>query len=298
MSGALFGKTAIVAGATRGAGRGIARMLGEAGATVYCVGRSTRRIPRIRPVGAGAFALSGRPEVVEETAELVTAAGGCGIAVIADLGDETAARELAARVVTEQGRIDLLVNDIWGGDEYTVWGQPFWQADMARLWAIQEQAVLTHLHAARWIVPQMVAQRSGLIIEVTDGDGTHYRGNLGYDLAKQAVIRLAYGMQQELAEHAVTALAVTPGYLRSEAMLEHFGVSEENWREAIGRDAHFAASETPCFVGRAIAALASDPQVSRYGGQVLTSWDLSEQYGFSDIDGRRPHWGNYSKTLS
>ncbi len=297
MSGASTGITAIVAGATRGAGRGIARMLGEAGATVYCVGRSTRRIPRIRPTGAGAFALAGRPEVVEETAELVTAAGGRGIAVIADLGDEAAARSLAAQVTAEQGRIDLLVNDIWGGDEYTVWGQPFWQADMARLWAMQEQAILTHLHAARWIAAQMVIQRSGLIIEVTDGDGSRYRGNLGYDLAKQTVIRLAYGMQQELAEHGVTALAVTPGYLRSEAMLEHFGVSEANWRDAVARDAHFAESETPCFIGRAIAALAADPQVRQYGGRVLTSWDLSEQYGFSDIDGRRPHWGRYAQSI-
>lgn len=297
MSGALAGKIAVVAGATRGAGRGIARMLGEAGAAVYCVGRSTRRIPRIRQVGASAFALAGRPEVIEETAELVDAAGGEGIAVVADLGDEAAARDLAARIVRERGRIDLLVNDIWGGDEYTIWGQPFWQADLARLWAIQEQAVLTHLHMARWIAPQMVAQGRGLIIEITDGDGTRYRGNLGYDLAKQTVIRLAYGLQHELADHGVTALALTPGFLRSEAMLEHFGVGEGNWQEAVRQDIHFAESESPCFVGRAAAALAADTDVRRYGGQVLTSWELSEQYGFSDHDGRRPHWGRYAQSI-
>ena len=274
---------AVVAGATRGAGRGIARMLGAAGATVYCTGRSVRGHP----------ATPGRPETLEETAELVTAEGGRGIAVRTDHTIEAEVERLFARVRAEAGRLDVLVNDIWGGDALTEWGRPFWKLSIARGKEMLERAVHTHVITSRHGVPLMIERDAGLIVEVTDGDTLGYRGNLFYDLAKNAVARLAYAMAGDLRAHNVTALAVTPGFLRSEAVLDHFGVTEANWREAVEKDEYFAESETPCFVGRAIAALAADPDVAKKSGGLFSSWGLAKEYGFTDIDGRRPDWGSF-----
>ena len=256
----LRGRVAVVAGATRGAGRGIARMLGEAGATVYCTGRSVRGHP----------ATPGRPETLEETAEMVTAEGGRGIAVRTDHTVESEVERLFARVRDEAGRLDVLVNDIWGGDALTEWGKPFWELSVAQGAQLLERAVHTHIITSRHGAPLMVERNAGLIVEVTDGDTFGYRGNLFYDLAKNAVVRLAYAMAADLRPHGVTALAITPGFLRSEAVLDHFGVTEANWRDAVEKDEYFAESETPCYVGRAIAALAADPNVaSKAGGPVL-----------------------------
>ena len=279
---ALKGKIAVVAGATRAAGRGIARMLGEAGATVYCSGRSTRGNP----------ATPGRPETIEESAELVTAAGGRGIAVRADHRNADDVAALFARVAGECGRVDIVVNDIWGGDDITEW-QPFWTLDTAKGFEMLDRAVRTHIVTSRCAAPYMVEQNSGLIVEITDGDHAGYRGALFYDLAKMATIRLAFAMAEELRSHRVTALAVTPGFLRSEAMLERLGVSEANWRDAASRARGFEASESPCYVGRAVAALAADPDVARKAGGVYASWTLAREYGFTDLDGSTPHWGDY-----
>ena len=274
---------AVVAGATRGAGRGIARMLGAAGATVYCTGRSVRGRP----------ATPGRPETLEETAELVSAEGGRGIAVRTDHTVESEVEALFARVRADAGRLDVLVNDIWGGDALTEWGKPFWELSVTKGRRMLERAVHSHIITSRHGVPLMVERDAGLIVEVTDGDTLGYRGNLFYDLAKNAVIRLAYGMAADLHAHGVTALAVTPGFLRSEAVLDHFGVTEANWRDAIEADEYFAESETPCYVGRAIAALAADPDVAAKSGGLFSSWELAREYGFTDLDGRRPHWGRF-----
>ncbi|MCZ0936304.1 MAG: SDR family oxidoreductase [Gemmatimonadetes bacterium] len=279
----LKGRVAVVAGATRGAGRGIARMLGEAGATVYCTGRSVRGRP----------ATPGRPETLEETADLVTSEGGRGIAVRTDHTVEAEVERLFARVRAETGRLDVLVNDIWGGDALTEWGKPFWELSVAQGKQLLERAVHTHIITSRHGAPLMVDRNAGLIVEVTDGDTFGYRGNLFYDLAKNAVVRLAYAMAADLHPHGVTALAITPGFLRSEAVLDHFGVTEADWRDAIEKDEYFAESETPCYVGRAIAALAADPDVAAKSGGLFSSWTLAKEYGFTDLDGRRPDWGTF-----
>ena len=273
-------QVAVVAGATRGAGRGIARMLGAAGATVYCTGRSVRGRP----------ATAGRSETIEETAEMVTAEGGRGIAVRTDHTVEDEVERLFARVRAEQGRLDMLVNDVWGGDALTEWGSPFWKLSISQGQELLERAVHSHIITSRHAAPLMVERNAGLIVEVTDGDTFGYRGNLFYDLAKNAVIRLAYAMASDLHAHRVTALAIAPGFLRSEAVLDSFGVTEANWRDAIEKDAYFAESETPCFVGRAIAALATDPDVAKKSGGLFSSWGLAKEYGFTDLDGRRPDW--------
>ena len=201
-------------------------------------------------------------------------------------------RALFERVRAEQGRLDILVNDVWGGDILTE-HRPFWELDVRRGLLMQERAVHTHIITARHGAPLLVDRGAGLIVEITDGDGAGYRGSLFYDLAKHSVIRLAFAMAEELRPHGVAALALTPGFLRSEAMLEHFGVSEANWRDGARKDPHFIASETPAFVGRAVAALAADPQIMRKSGGAYSSWGLSDEYGFSDIDGERPHWGRH-----
>lgn len=280
----LQGKVALVAGATRGAGRGIARALGEAGATVWCTGRSSR----------AETANTVRPETIEETAELVSEMSeqGRGIALRVDHTDEAAVVELCRRIEAEHGRLDVLVNDIWGGDALTEWGKPFWQLDMSTGFAMVERAVHTHVITARHAVP-LLLEHGGLVVEVTDGAFWGYRGQLFYDLCKAATMRLAYAMAVELEDHPVTALAITPGFLRSEAVLDHFGVSEENWRDAIEQDPHFAHSETPLLVGRAIAALAADPDVARWAGQTLACWEVTRRYGVRDIDGRQPQWDEY-----
>ena len=276
-------QVAVVAGATRGAGRGIARMLGAAGATVYCTGRSARGRP----------ATPGRPETIEETAELVTAEGGRGIAIRTDHTVEAEVERLFARVRAEAGRLDVLVNDIWGGDALTEWGTPFWELSTAQGFVLLERAVHTHIITSRHGAPLMIERNAGLIVEVTDGDTFGYRGNLFYDLAKNAVVRLAYAMAGDLHAHGVTALALTPGFLRSEHVLDSFGVTEANWRDAIEKDPYFAESETPCLVGRVVAALAADPDVARKGGRLFAAWTLAKEYGIDDVDGRRPDWGTF-----
>ncbi len=283
----LHGKVAVVAGATRGAGRGIARMLGAAGATVYGTGRSVR----------GRSAAQGRPETIEETAELVTAHGGVGVYAQVDHTDEAQVANLFARVQQEQGRLDILVNDVWGGDELTEWGKPFWELDWQKGRLMLERAVHAHILTSRYGVPLMIPHNAGLIIEITDGDSDQYRGNLFYDLAKISAIRLAQAMAADLRQYQITALALTPGFLRSEAMLDHFGVTEANWRDGARQDPHFIASETPFYIGRAVAALAADPNVQQKAGTAVATWTLVAEYGFTDIDGSQPNWGAYMEKL-
>ena len=280
----LSGAVCVVAGATRGAGRGIAVELGAAGATVYATGRSVRGNPS--PMA--------RPETLEETAELIDAAGGRGIAVRCDHTDAAQVAGLAARIREEQdGRLDVLVNDIWGGDPLADWGKPFWEHSLEDGLLMQRLAVTTHVITSWHLAPLLVERGRGLVVEITDGDRPDYRGSFFYDLAKATVIRLAVGQAADLKPHGVAAVALTPGFLRSEAMLDYFGVAEENWRDAIAQDRHYSESETPHFVGRAVAALAADPDVMAKTGQTLASWTLSREYGFDDIDGRRPDWGAY-----
>ncbi|GCE50316.1 NAD(P)-dependent dehydrogenase (short-subunit alcohol dehydrogenase family) [Thermosporothrix hazakensis] len=280
----LAGKVAVVAGATRGAGRGIALMLGEAGATVYVTGRSTREQPSDM----------GRPETIEETVELIAERGGVGIAVRVDYSVDEEVRQLFQRVGEEQnGQLDILVNDLWGINSMQYWEKPFWETPLSHGLLMQERALFTHLRSSYYGAPLMVARKQGLIVEVTDGVGYHYRGNLYYSLAKVGNVHLAEALAAELRPYHVAVVSLTPGYLRSEAMLEKRGVTEANWQEVIKTDPHFAASETPGFIGRAVVALASDPDVFAKTGQSLSSWDLSEEYGFTDLDGRRPHWGRH-----
>ncbi|NXY99434.1 SDR family NAD(P)-dependent oxidoreductase [Streptomyces sp. BR123] len=283
----LRGKVALVAGGTRGGGRGIAVELGAAGATVYVTGRSSRG-------GTGRFRPD-RPETVEETAERVTAAGGLGIPVRVDHSSPDEVRALVARIDAEQsGRLDVLVNCVWGGDPLTDWDHPLWEQDLDTGLRLVRQAVETHVITSRFALPLMVARGSGLVVEVTDGNTARYRGSFFYDLAKSAVIRLAFAQAAELREHGVAAVALTPGFLRSEAMLDHFGVTEANWREAVAKDPHFAHSESPAYLGRAVAALAADPAVMAKSGRALATWSLYGEYGFTDADGTRPdfaaHW--------
>jgi NAD(P)-dependent dehydrogenase (short-subunit alcohol dehydrogenase family) len=290
----LQGKVAVVAGATRGAGRGIATALGEAGAIVYCTGRSTRgsRRPRRRP-GASPLDLASRPETIEETSERVSARGGKGIPIRVDHTDERQVRALFARVRREQGRLDVLVNDVWGGDALIDWERPFWELDAQAARLLLERCVFSHVLTARHGVPLMLPRRRGLVVEVTDGELLYYRMNLLYDLVKPTVIRLAFAMAEELRPRRIAAVAVTPGFLRSEAMLEHLGVTEATWREAGKRDPNFLVSETPLFVGRGVAALAADPGVLVKSGRAFSSWRLAREYGFADADGTRPDWGRH-----
>jgi NAD(P)-dependent dehydrogenase (short-subunit alcohol dehydrogenase family) len=279
----LHGRVAVVAGATRGAGRGIAVALGRCGATVYVTGRSS---------AAGRSDLD-RAETIEGTAELVAAVGGRAIAVRCDHSSVAQVNALRARLETEAGRLDVLVNDIWGGDPLVQWGRPFWEHNLESGLQAWRNAVETHLITSHRLAPLLVAADSSLVIEVTDGDSDRYRGSLFYDLAKASAIRLAVAQAAELAPHGGTAVSLTPGFLRSEAMLDHFGVSEETWREAIAQDPHFALSETPSYVGRAVAALACDAGVARWNGRSLSSWALAREYGFTDDDGSRPDWGRW-----
>jgi NAD(P)-dependent dehydrogenase (short-subunit alcohol dehydrogenase family) len=281
----LDGKVALVAGATRGAGRGIACMLGEAGATVYCTGRSGRG----HSVTTGFYA--GRPETIDETAELVAVRGGAGIPVRCDHLDEEQVAQLVARIRAERGRLDVLVNDISEGDVHEF--KPFWELTLDRSFEMLRRAVHTHVITARHAAPLLIESGRGLVVEVGDGDTLDYRGNLFYDLIKVTVARLAYAMAEELHPHGVAAVAVTPGYMRTEVMLEHFGVTEANWTDGAAKDPSFLASETPFFVGRAVAALAADPDVMAKSGGLYGSWTLSDEYGFADVDGRRPHLGKH-----
>jgi NAD(P)-dependent dehydrogenase (short-subunit alcohol dehydrogenase family) len=279
MAKPLEGQVALVAGATRGAGRGIAVELGRAGAVVYCTGRSSR---------AGASPLN-RPEVIEETAEIIQAAGGTAHAVRVDHQDEAAVKALVARIQAEQGRLDVLVNDVWGGDGMVDWNSRIWSLDICAVRALIDQALVSHLITARHALPMMMEARRGLVLEITDGLADGYRGQILHDLIKAAVLRLGYAMAWDLRDTGVTALTLSPGFLRSEHVLEHFGVTEANWRDAAEKDPLFGESETPFLIGRGIAALAADPDVGRLAGAALASEDLVDLYGLEDVDGRTPH---------
>lgn len=294
----LKGKIALVAGATRGAGRGIAVALGEAGAIVYCTGRSTRKHR----------ATKGRPETIEETAELVTAAGGRGIPVRVDHTRPKEVKKLAALIRRRHKGLDILVNDVWGGDALTQFGTPFWKVNLENGLHMLKQAVHSHIITAHYAAPLMLKRRQAIIFEITDGDAFYYRGNIFYDLVKISVIRLAFAMARELRKRKIASIALTPGFLRSEAVLDHFGVSEANWRDVGKRknssanskaqnDApqDFMVSESPRYIGRAIVALACDPRAMKKSGRVFSSWALAREYGFTDVDGTQPHWGNYAR---
>ena len=292
---ALRDRVAVVAGATRGAGRGIAAALGEAGATVICTGRSSRR--------GGLRSDYDRAETIEETAELVTALGGTGVAVAVDHLDPDQVDRLADRIRADHGAIHVLVNDIWGAEVLKgpppAWNRPLWELDLDIGLRILRLAVDTHLITSHRLLPLLVQEPGGLVVEVTDGtneyNADHYRISVFYDLAKVAVNRLAFSQGHELAAHQGTAVAITPGFLRSEMMLEAFGVNEENWRDALDRSPPgFAVSESPRYVGRAVAALAADPERARWNQASVTSGDLAAVYGFTDLDGSRPQVWRYS----
>jgi NAD(P)-dependent dehydrogenase (short-subunit alcohol dehydrogenase family) len=300
--GSLRGRIAVVAGATRGAGRGIATALGEAGATVICTGRSSAR------ADAPTRSDYDRPETIEETAELVTGLGGKGIAIAVDHLEPAQVAVLAERIRAEHGRIDVLVNDIWGAEVLKggppQWNTPIWKLDLQKGLRILRLGIETHLVTSHYLLPLLVAQPGGLLVEVTDGtadyNAQHYRISVFYDLVKQSVNRLAFSQGHELAPHEATAVAITPGWLRSEMMLENFGVTEVNWREALtareGRHQappDFALSESPRYVGRAVAALAADPDRGKWNQKSVSSAELARHYGFTDIDGSRPDIWRY-----
>ena len=283
----LEGKVALVAGGTRGAGRGIAVELGAAGATVYVTGRTTceRRSEY------------GRPETIEETAELVDKAGGCGIAVRVDHLESDQVRALVRRIEEEQGRLDVLVNDVWGGERLIEWNVPVWEHSLEGGLRMLRLAIDTHIITSHYALPLLIKNEGGLVVEMTDGtaeyNAENYRNSLFYDLAKNSVIRMARAQAKELAPHGCTAVALTPGWLRSEMMLDLFGVEESNWREALAKEPYFAISETPRYVGRAVAHLAADPNVARFNGRSLSSGGLAKEYGFADLDGSRPDAWRY-----
>lgn len=283
----LAGRIALVAGATRGAGRGIAIELGAAGATVYVTGRSTRE----------RRSEYDRPETIEETAELVNQAGGRGIAVAVDHLEPDQVRGLVERIAQEHQRLDLLVNDIWGGELLFEWDKPIWEHSLERGLRLLRLAIDTHLITNHFALPLLLKRPGGLVIEMTDGtaeyNASHYRVSHFYDLAKASVLRMAWSLAHELGPRGATAVALTPGWLRSEIMLAVYGVSEENWRDATAREPHFIISESPRYVGRAVAALAADPDVARWNGQSLSSGQLARVYGFTDLDGSQPDAWRY-----
>ena len=282
---------ALVAGATRGAGRGIAVELGAAGATVYVTGRTTRTRP----------SELNRPETIEETAELVQQAGGQGIAGPVDHLEPAQVQALVARIEREQGRLDILVNDAWGADFLIEWNVPVWKHSLDGGLRMLRLAIDTHLITSHFALPLLIKNPGGLVVEMTDGtadyNNANYRLSLFYDLAKTSVIRMAWAQAHELRPHQCTALALSPGWLRSEQMLENYGVSEANWRDATARQPHFVITETPRYVGRAVAALAADPAVARWSGQSLSSGQLAKVYGFTDLDGSQPDAWRYVREV-
>jgi NAD(P)-dependent dehydrogenase (short-subunit alcohol dehydrogenase family) len=291
----LDGKVALVAGATRGAGRGIAIELGAAGAHVYVTGRTT----------GDRQSEYARPETIEETADLVTAAGGTATAVAVDHLDPAQVADLVARIDRDSGRLDVLVNDIWGGEKLFEWDTPVWEHSLENGLRILRLAIDTHLITSHHALPLLIRRPGGLVVEMTDGtaeyNGENYRVSMFYDLAKSAVLRLAWSQGHELAPFGCTAVALTPGWLRSEMMLENYGVTEQNWRDVLARPVqapypdpgHFGISETPRFTGRAVAALAADPDVARWNQASLSAGQLAKEYGFTDLDGSAPDAWRY-----
>jgi NAD(P)-dependent dehydrogenase (short-subunit alcohol dehydrogenase family) len=291
MTRTLAGKVALVAGATRGAGRGIAIELGAAGATVYCTGRTTR----------AQRSEYDRPETIEETAEAVTAAGGEGIAVQVDHLEVAQVQALVARIDAGHGRLDVLVNDIWGGELLTEWNVPVWQHSLEKGLRIMRLGIDTHLITSHYALPLLIRRPGGLVVEMTDGtdeyNRANYRLSMFYDQVKTSVQRMAWGLAKELEPHGCTAVALTPGWLRSEMMLGHYGVTEENWRDATKVQPHFVISESPHYVGRAVAAMAADDGKARWNGQSLSSGGLAQVYGFRDVDGSQPDCWRYMREV-
>lgn len=287
----LAGAVALVAGGTRGAGRGIAIELGAAGATVYVTGRTTRE----------RRSEYGRPETIEDTADMVTAAGGVGIATRVDhlVPDEVAS--LIARIRNERGRLNVLVNDIWGSEYYVEVGVPVWQHDLAKGLRLLHLGVDTHLITAHYALPLLIESAGGLLVEMTDGtadyNANNYRLSPFYDLAKTSINRLAWAHGHDLAPFEVTAVSLSPGWMRSEIMLEEYGVTEETWQDAITAEPHFAISETPRFTGRAVVALVDDSARSRWNGKSLSSGGLARVYGFTDLDGSQPDCWRYAREV-
>jgi NAD(P)-dependent dehydrogenase (short-subunit alcohol dehydrogenase family) len=286
MERSLTGKVALVAGATRGAGRGIAVQLGAAGATVYVTGRTSR----------STRSEMNRPETIEETAALVDDAGGHGIAVQVDHLVPEEVRGLVTRIRNEQGALNILVNDIWGATTME-WGKSVWESNLDTGLRTLRLGVDTHAITSHFAIPLLIERPGGLVVEVTDGtdeyNATNYRVSFFYDLAKASVNRMAFALAHELAPYHATAVSLTPGWLRSEAMLDAYRVTESNWRDATKIQPHFAISESPAFVGRAVAALAQDPDVSRWNGKSLSSGQLAKVYGFTDLDGSQPDAWRY-----
>jgi len=283
----LKGKVALVAGGTRGAGRGIAMELGAAGATVYITGRTTRN----------ETSEYGRPETIEETADLVDELGGIGIPIQVDHLVPEQVKALIQKIENEQGRLDILVNDIWGGEYLIEWNKPVWEHSLEKGLRMLRLAVETHLTTSHFALPLLIKNEGGLVVEMTDGteeyNGKNYRLSMFYDLAKSSVNRMARALSHELAPYKCTAVSLTPGWLRSEIMLETFGVTEDNWRDATAKDPHFAISESPRFVGRAVAALAVDEQRHEWNGKSLSSGELAKRYELYDVDGSQPDCWRY-----
>lgn len=283
----LEGKVALVAGGTRGAGRGIAMELGAAGATVYITGRTTRN----------KISEYGRPETIEDTADLVNDLGGIGIPVQVDHLVPEQVESLMKRIEKEQGRLDILVNDIWGGEYLIEWNTPVWKHSLEKGLRMLRLAIDTHLVTNHYALPLLIKNEGGLVVEVTDGteeyNNNNYRLSLFYDLAKSSVNRMAKALAHELSPYGCTAVSVTPGWMRSEIMLEHFGVTEENWMDATKLEPHFIISETPRFIGRAVSAIAADPNKHSLNGHSLSSGQLAKMYNFFDINGSQPDCWRY-----
>jgi NAD(P)-dependent dehydrogenase (short-subunit alcohol dehydrogenase family) len=287
MAGPLTGKVALVAGATRGAGRAIAVELARAGAVVYATGRSTR----------SSRSEYDRPETIEETGELIEAAGGEGVALSVDHLEADQVAALVRRIDTDRGRLDVLVHSIWGGETLFEWNAKLWEHNLDSGLRLLRLAVDTHLITGHHALPLLIRRPGGLVVEMTDGtadyNASNYRVSAFYDLAKSAVLRLAWCLGHELAEFGCAAVALTPGWMRSEMMLDHYGVTESNWRDALDRSGHFGISESPAFTGRAVAALAADPDVARWNQASLSSGQLAKEYGFVDVDGSAPDAWRY-----
>lgn len=282
----LAGRVALVAGATRGAGRAFAIELGAAGATVYATGRSTR----------DQRSEIDRPETIDETAQIINSAGGNAIAVACDHLNREQVAELVSRIEAEQGHLDILINGIWGGDHITGWHDKMWEHDLDKGFHMLELAIKSHIITSHYALPLVIKRPGGIVFEITDGNtqfNSEYRGTFFYDLAKVVPQRMALGLAEELAPFGVTALALSPGWIRSENMLDAYGVTEENWRDGTKQSPHFCITETPHYVARVAVALACDPQVSRWAGQSLASWDLAAEYDVYDLDGTQPNFGKY-----